>query len=161
MFTKDKGRYKGEIKIEKFGPGVSPETGKPYEIVESENLFLTTGINEIWNLVKGGSVNSFDNANTLMGVGDDSTAPAAGQTDLLAAVNKTYKAMEAGYPDTPSSGAMKFRSIFGTADANFDWNEFVIKQNVSGICINRATSAYWGVKTSGETWTITATLSIS
>ena len=156
----DRGKSRGKIVIEKFAKGVNPATGKPYQVIKSTNLFLTAGINELWSLISGGSSNHFDNTNTLMGIGDDNTAPAAGQTDLLG-TNKTYKGMETGFPDTPTAGAIKFKSIFGTADANYAWNEFVIKQNVSGICINRATSSNWGTKTSGETWTVTATLSIS
>jgi len=160
---KDGIRLIGRIKIEKFSPGVDPQSGKPYEVIESTNLFLTAGINEIWSLVTGASTNHFDNTSAQIGIGNDkTTAPAAGQTDLQG-TQKTYKSMDAGYPTTPANGEVQFKATFGPNDANYEWGEFVIKHATSGICINRSTNNGngWGTKNSGETWTVTAKLSIS
>ncbi len=156
---KDGLRIKGRIIVEKFKEGED----RPYEVIETENLFLTAGVNEIWSLVTGASANYFDNTNAQIGIGDDkTTAPDASQTDLQG-LNKTYKAMEVGYPSSPANGEVQFKAVFGSTDANYEWGEFVIKHAVSGVCLNRSTNngAGWGIKTSGTTWTVTATLSIS
>lgn len=136
----------------------------PYESSEGHNLGLTSGLNEMWDLIAGASANHFDNTNARIGIGDDkTTAPADTQTDLQAASNKTYKAMDAGYPTAAATKQLVFKSTFTTSDANYEWGEFVIKQNVSGKCLNRSTNggAGWGTKTSSDTWVATATLSLA
>lgn len=156
-------KVKGIIKVEKYAEGVDPKTGKPYQTLVCENLFLTTGINEIWELVTGESANHFSNSLATIGVGDDSTSPAAAQTDLLASTNKTYVGMEATYPTTPTSGQVQFKASFGSGSANYAWNEMVVRNSTSVICINRSTNsgAGWGTKTVGSTWDATVTLSIA
>ena len=123
------------------------------------NILLNAGATEIWNLVIGASTNVYDNTNAQIGVGDSTTAEDAAQTDLQAATNKTYKGMDTGYPQV-SGSTVTFRSTFGTADANYAWNEYVVKHAVSGTCINRKVQSK-GTKASGETWTISLQLSIS
>ncbi|MDA8087426.1 MAG: hypothetical protein M0Z75_12065 [Nitrospiraceae bacterium] len=156
-------RWKGRIRIEKFAEGVDPATGTPYEVVECGNLALTAGMNEIWKLVTGQGGTAFTNANALIGIGDSTAAPAAGQTDLQAATNKTYIAMNGGYPTVPASGQVQFQATFGSAQANYAWNEAVVKNNTSGICLNRTTNGGtgFGTKVAGTTWTTTFTLSLS
>jgi hypothetical protein len=125
-----------------------------------DNLFLTAGINELWKLFSGQSANVFNNANALIGIGDSNAAAAAGQTDLLAGANKTYKAMDATYPTVPAAAAIQYRSTFGGADANYAWNEFVLKHGGSAICLDRGVQAL-GTKVNGATWIATLTLSLS
>jgi hypothetical protein len=55
----------------------------------------------------------FTNTNARLGVGDSSTAFAAGQTDLQAASNKLRKAMEATYP-TRTDNVLAFQSLYGS-----------------------------------------------
>ena len=55
----------------------------------------------------------FNNANSLIGVGDSMTAFAASQTDLQAASNKLRKAMDATYPQV-AANVLTFRSTFAT-----------------------------------------------
>jgi hypothetical protein len=148
-------RVRGHIRIDKYDAD-----GQLYDVTEAENIFLTAGINEIWKLVTGQSANTFTNAQAQIGIGDSATAAAAGQADLQAAANKTYKAMQASYPSVPSAGAVQFQSVFGSADANYVWNEFVVKQGTSGICIDRGVSSM-GTKAAGTSWTVTVTLSIA
>lgn len=148
-------RVRGHLRIDKYDAD-----GRLYDVTEAENIFLTTGINEIWKLVTGQSANTFTNAQAQIGIGDSATAAAAGQTDLQAATNKTYKAMAASYPTVPSAGAVQFQSVFASADANYTWNEFVVRQGTSTICIDRGVSTM-GTKASGTTWTVTVTLSIA
>lgn len=152
---KDICSVKGHIRVEKFDAD-----GSLFGVVEAENLFLTAGINELWKLVIGSSANVFSNAQAQIGIGDSATATTAGMTDLQAATNKTYKAMDATYPPAPSGGAAVFRSTFGSADANYAWNEFVVKQATSAICLDRGTGTF-GTKAGGTTWVATVTLTIA
>ena len=135
---------------------------KPYEVREMEgNVLLNSGINEIWDLITGvvsGNDHIFDNSYATIGVGDSATAADATQTDLQAAVNKTYKGMESGYPTSTSQKAT-FKASFGDSDANYAWNEWVVKQATSGICLNRKVENL-GTKSSG-TWTLEVSITLS
>ena len=155
MELNDTLRVRGHIRIDKYAAD-----GHLYGVTEAENIFLTAGINEIWSLVTGQSANTFTNAQALIGIGDSSAAATAGQTDLQAATNKTYSVQNGGFPTAPSAGAVQFQATFGSADANYAWAEFVVKQAASAICIDRGVSAM-GTKAAGTTWTVTVTLSIA
>lgn len=145
-------------RIEKYAEGEDI----PFEIVEfEENIALNTGKAEILNLVLGGSANHFDATNARVGVGDSNTAAANTQTDLQAASNKTYMACDSTWPKlattTTTNDTLEFKATFGSADANYSWQEFVIKQNTSGICLNRKVSNQ-GTKVAGQTWVVTCKL---
>jgi hypothetical protein len=155
MKLTDTGRVRGHIRIDKFD-----HAGQLYDVAEADNIFLTAGINELWKLATGQSANTFTNGTAQVGIGDSSTAANAGQTDLQAATNKTYKAQDASFPSVPSAGAIQFKSTFGSADANYAWNEFVVRHSTSAICIDRGVSAM-GTKASGTTWVATVTLTIA
>lgn len=135
---------------------------KPYEVIEGEgNCLLNTGIDEIWDLVTGavsGASHIFDNAAAQIGVGDSNTAADATQTDLQAATNKTYKGMESGYPTSTSQKAT-FKASFGPSEANYAWEEWVVKQSTSAICLNRKVESL-GTKSTG-TWTLEVEISLS
>lgn len=108
----------------------------------------------------GAGVTAFSNANAHIGVGDSSTAFAAGQTDLQAATNKLRKAMDATYP-TGAANVLTFRATFGTGDANFAWNEWGIFNAASaGTMLNRKVESL-GTKTNTQTWQFTTTLTIT
>jgi len=134
----------------------------PYQVIEMEhNCLLNSGIDEMWDLISGvvsGATHIFDNAAATIGVGDSATAAAATQTDLQAATNKTYKAMESGYP-TSTTQKITLKSSFGSSDANYAWQEWVVKQATSTICLNRKVEAL-GTKSSG-TWTLEVTVTLS
>lgn len=135
---------------------------KPYEVREMEgNVLLNSGINEIWDLITGavsGAGHTYDSSGTQIGVGDSSSGADPAQTDLQAAVNKTYKGMESGYPTSTSQKAT-FKASFGDSDANYAWNEWVVKQATSGICLNRKVENL-GTKSSG-TWTLEVSITLS
>ncbi len=135
---------------------------KPYEVIEGEgNCLLNIGIDEIWDLVTGavsGASHIFDNAAAQIGVGDSNTAADATQTDLQAATNKTYKGMESGYPTSTSQKAT-FKASFGPSEANYAWEEWVVKQSTSSICLNRKVESL-GTKSTG-TWTLEVEISLS
>ncbi len=134
----------------------------PYEVKEGEgNCLLNSGINEMWDLVTGavsGADHIFDNTHAQIGVGDSTTGATATQTDLMAATNKTYKAMEATYPTSTTQKAT-FKSSFGSGDANYAWQEWVVKQSTSAKCLNRKVESL-GTKTTG-TWTLEVTITLS
>ena len=135
---------------------------EPYAIETFEgNLLLNEGITLLLTLGMGGAGTAWDNAAAYIGVGDSSTAAAAAQTGLQAAVNKAWEAMEATYPQV-SSQSIIFRSIFEDGDGEFAWNEFSVgnSNDDSGENLNRKVEAK-GTKTSGESWTITCTITLS
>jgi len=132
---------------------------KPYEAIEGEgNCLLNSGIDEIWDLVTGASANHYDNTNAQIGVGDSNTAANATQTDLQAATNKTYKGMETGYP-TSTTQKVTFKASFGSSEANYAWEEWVVKHSTSAICLNRKVESL-GTKSTG-TWTLEVQISLS
>lgn len=118
------------------------------------------GRNLIAQAVVGEAVTAFDNSNAYIGVGDSSTAFAAGQTDLQAATNKLRKAMEATYPQR-ATNVLTFRSLFATGDANFAWNEWgVFNAASAGVMLNRKVESL-GTKTSAQSWQMTVTVTIN
>jgi len=134
---------------------------KPYEIIEQEgNCLLNTGIDEMWDLITGvesGADHIFDAAAATIGVGSDATAADPTDTDLIDGT-PTYKAMEGGYPTSAAQKAT-FKSSFGAAEANEAWEEWVIKQSTSSICLNRKVETL-GTKTAG-TWTLEVSITLS
>jgi hypothetical protein len=156
------------FRLSKYHEDIEPYLGRedefhqlylPYEVMEGEgNCLLNTGIDEMWDLVTGVSANHFNNAGAQIGVGDSNTAADPSQTDLQAATNKTYKGMESGYPTSTSQKAT-FKSSFGSDDANYAWNEWVIKQSTSAKCLNRKVESL-GTK-SGGTWTLEVDITLS
>jgi hypothetical protein len=170
MQDKDVAQWKCRYRLEKREGDInackSPEgrlafleNTRPYAVIEGEgNCLLNTGIDEMWDLITGDSANYFSNTKTTIGVGDSSTAASATQTDLQAAANKTYKGMETGYPTSTSQKAT-FKSSFGASEANYAWNEWVVKQSDSSKCLNRKVDAL-GTKSSG-TWTLEVSITLS
>lgn len=124
------------------------------------NLFLNEGIQELWDLgIAAGGTTAYNNANAEIGVGDSTTAEAATQTDLQAATNKLFKAMVATYPQRTNQ-TVDFRSDFTSAEANYAWQEWSIRNgNTRNKNLNRKVQSL-GTKTTG-TWTITASLTIA
>jgi hypothetical protein len=168
MERKESARWLCRFRLSKYRQDIRPYRGresefhrlfKPYEVIKGEgNCLLNTGIDEMWDLMVGDSANHFNSAGAQIGVGDSSTAASPSQTDLQAATNKTYKGMESGYPTTGSQHAI-FKSSFGDSEANYTWNEWVVKQATSGKCLNRKVESL-GTKTSG-TWTLEVTITLS
>jgi hypothetical protein len=164
------GLYKVKATVDKYHEDISDYKGHesefynmftPYDTVECErNGLLNEGVNAIWTLVCGGSEDAFDNTNARIGVGDDSTAHAASQTDLQASTNKLYKAMDEGYPTYGTSQKAVFKSSFGSDDANFAWAEWSVDNgSVAAKNINRKVESL-GTKSSG-TWALTVEISLS
>jgi hypothetical protein len=124
------------------------------------NILLNAGIQRMEDVLLGVvTTNLFTNGNSRLGVGDSTTAEAASQTDLQAATNKTYVAMNATYPSR-SGQVVSFQADFGTAVANYAWQEFITDNGATNrACLNRKVTSL-GTKASG-TWTLTETITLS
>tara|TARA_Y100000310_G_scaffold62455_1_gene57776 strand:- start:657 stop:1154 length:498 start_codon:yes stop_codon:yes gene_type:complete len=134
----------------------------PNEVVrEDGNLLLNEGITALLNLLTGASEDAFNNSNSYIGIGDSTTTAAASQTGLSASSNKTYKAMESGFPSI-SGQTVSFKSIFGSGDANYVWNEWTVASGNSDSSdnLNRKVAAL-GTKVSGSSWTLTVSITVS
>jgi hypothetical protein len=133
----------------------------------------------------GNALCYINNANATIGVGDSNTAEVYTQQDLQAASNKYYQGMDASYPLTTdvvlpgqttvktitaasnaspisvTSNVIVFKSTIGPSNANFVWNEWVIKNGTGGSsrAFNRKVSSL-GTKSSG-TWALTAGIAIA
>ena len=169
----EKLKYRTLWRVTRYADAAAFDAGVPTPVVDADgnklpaiseidgNLLLNEGIALLLDLLIGAGGTAYNNANSYIGVGDSSTAEAASQTALQAASNKTYKAMEATYPSR-SAQTVTWRSIFGSSDANYAWNEFTIvnASSDSGANLNRKVSAQ-GTKASGQTWTVDVSITIS
>lgn len=118
------------------------------------------GRNFIAQAIMNDSPTFFTNANAYLGAGDDDTAFDAAQTDLQASSNKVRKAMEATYPQR-SSNVLTFRSLFGTSDANFDWEEWgLFNAASSGVMLSRKVESL-GTKANTQSWQLTAEITVA
>lgn len=111
-------------------------------------------------LMNSGPPTFFDNLNSYLGAGDSNTAFSAAQTDLQAASNKVRKAMQSTYPQL-ATNVLTFRSLFGTSDANFAWEEWALfNASSSGTMLCRKVESL-GTKTSAQSWQLTADITVS
>jgi len=159
---KDNMVYKSLWTIRKFADDEAFENDEPFDVSVIEgNVLLNEGIAALQNLLIGAAETNFGNANAYLGVGDSATAEGATDTGLIATTNELYKAMEATYPQI-SGQDTTWRSVFGSAEANFDWNEFTVANGNSDAAdnLNRKTSSQ-GTKASGQTWTLDLTITWS
>lgn len=118
-----------------------------------------SGRNLIAGAIVGAAYTAFNAANAYLGVGDSSTAFAASQTDLQASSNKLRKAMDATFP-TQSTNILTFQATYGSAEANFAWNEWgVFNASSSGTMLNRKVESL-GTKSTGS-WTLTVSLTVN
>ncbi len=117
------------------------------------NGLLEGGINALLtnNCSSGGTL--FD-VNSQLGVGDGNTAFDETHTGLQGA-NKTFKAMDSGYPTYGTSKKSTWKATFGPNEANHAWNEFTVRNGGDGaVCLNRKVEVQ-GTKTVGQTWELT------
>jgi hypothetical protein len=133
---------------------------KPHEIIKFNNLSANAGLQLEADLLIGAGGTVFSNANAHIGVGNGTTAVSAAHTDLQGA-SKTRKAMEATFPSR-SGQTLTFRSVFGTGDANYAWEEMaVFNASSTGVMLCRALVAAPFTKTSALSITATFTRVVS
>ncbi len=149
--------------VEKWHKAADRKAGlPPDEVVEKKyNLRLNAGITVLLNLLIGETATNFGPSNAYIGVGDSTTAAAAGQTGLSASSNKDYQGMESSYPSVTGQ-TVTFRSIWASGEGNFAWNEWTIANGSSDSAtnLNRKVAAL-GTKASGSEWTLTVAITVS
>lgn len=108
-----------------------------------------------------GSPTLYDNANAYIGVGNGNAAFSAAQTDLQGA-SKQRNAMEASFPDqSQGANVLRFKSSFGTSEANFAWEEWgVFNAAAGGTMMNRKVESL-GTKSSSQTWEFTVDIQLN
>lgn len=124
--------------------------------------YIAAAIINAGSATGGGALTWFDNANAALGVGDSTAVFANTQTDLQAATNKLRKAMDATYPSR-AANVLTFKSTFGSADANFAWQEVGVFNSptaATGTMLSRVVAAH-GTKASGDTWVLTHTVTLA
>lgn len=149
-------KWQPKWKIEKYDGNMSL-----YAVEEFEgNLLLNEGITELLKLLIADTATAFSNANAYIGVGNGTTAAAAGQTGLVG-TNKAYKPMDATFPQV-SGQTVTFRAAFGPNDGNYDWREFTVANGNgdSAKNLNRAVENH-GSKAQGDTWIVQLEVTIS
>jgi hypothetical protein len=158
----EQGRSLGLFQVTKFESDEDVRLGRPCLVGEPfHNIFVNTGLAEVWKLITAQGGTAFSNANAYLGVGDSNAAPAVGQTDLQAAVNKLRVAMNVAYPNAPVNGLEQWQSDFTGAQANYSWQEFaVFNAAAAGVMMDRAISNQ-GTKTAGQTWRLTFSFTLS
>ena len=110
-----------------------------------KNLIVDVGkdsiMKRIGNMTGGGYAEN-------IGVGDSTTAAAAGQTDLQASSNKTYKTIAGA--DYVYTRPTLFVSVdFGYSEANYTWNEICLRDNNDVLLARQVDSSPLG-KTSSK-----------
>jgi hypothetical protein len=158
--TPDEGMAHGIFRVEKFNVGEDGSLEEqPFEVLEFVNAYTNAGGAALLDLLIGAGGTAFNNANAYIGVGDSSTATTASMTDLQASTNKLRVAMDATYPSR-SGQVMTWRSTFGSAQANFAWNEIALFNASSAGSMLARTAQALGTKASGTVWTATYTITV-
>lgn len=130
------------------------------EVIDG-NLLLNEGIEELLKLLIGDTATAFSNANAYIGVGDGTTAADASQTGLVG-TNKTYVAMDTGYPQV-TGNVVTFSATFGPEEGNHAWREFTVCNGDSDTAknLNRKVESALRSKVSPDTWVIRLQITIS
>jgi len=110
-----------------------------------KNLIVDVGKDSIMkrlgNMTGGGYAEN-------IGVGDSTTAAAAGQTDLQASSNKTYKTI-AGTDYVYTRPTLFISVDFGYSEANYTWNEVCLRDD-NDVLIARQVDASPLAKTTSK-----------
>jgi hypothetical protein len=151
-------KYKGDFKSEAEAKAAGAECLGTVE--RESNLLVNVGIAILEDkLIGAGSATVYSNTYARIGVGTSSTAAAATDTDLGA--GGVWKAMDATYPSR-SGQVLTFQSTFGSGDANQAWNEWAIDNgSAAHVLLNHKAPVTLGTKSSGETWILQVTVTIS
>lgn len=133
------------------------------------NVITTAGWTRLLNLgIAAGGLQAYDATHCRIGVGTGTTpAEAAGDTDLIGVVttNRYWKLVDSR---SVTTNVLTIVATFGTAVANWAWNEFGIDAGtadgtgaVTAPLLNHKVGIAQGTKASGQTWTTTATLTFT
>jgi hypothetical protein len=143
--------------ITAFGP-YGPRRSTPFEVIEGDNLLMTTGGTLIMDRLTAVSANALDATNARMAVGDSTTPASSSQTDLQAATNKFRQVVDAA--PNRSGATTQWVCTYGLAVANFAWNECGLANAASGANLVNRIVQNMGTKSSSQqlVLTISATL---
>lgn len=142
---------------------------QPYDVIDAgENLWTTAGWTRLFALLTSqGATQAYDATHTRVGVGNGTTAAAAGDTDLAAAAgstNRQFTVIDAAA--TLLTNTAKVTATVASGNGNFAWNEWCEDQGtangttVVAPMFNRAVPAGGvGTKTSASAWAFSVTLS--
>ena len=155
--------------VEKWHRAADRALGLPPDdtITTEDNLLLNGGIQNLMDLLCGiGSVTVYGTG-SYIGVGTSTTAASASQTGLQAGTSaRDYQDMESTFPSR-SGQTMTWKSVWGSGDGNFAWEEWSIRSASSGVggestgtALNRKVASL-GTKASGSEWTLTVTITVS
>ena len=150
------GKWQPRWKIEKYNA-----LGELYAVEEfAGNKLLDAGVTEMWNLIAGLGGTPFNNANSYLGVGDDTTAASGEQTGLLGA-NTLYKAVDPTYPQI-NAQTITYRAKYGSGEAAWAWQEFSIRNGDSDSAINicRKVDDH-SSKPLADTWVLSLSITLS
>ena len=155
--------------VEKWHHAADRALGLPPDdtITTEDNLLLNVGIRDLLDLLCAiGSVTNYG-PGSYIGVGTSTTAATASQTGLQAGTSaRDYQAMESTFPSRATQ-TMTWKSVWGSAEGNFAWEEWSIRSASSGtggedtgVALNRKVASL-GTKASGSEWTLTVTITVS
>tara|TARA_Y100001947_G_C10317209_1_gene294396 strand:- start:82 stop:600 length:519 start_codon:yes stop_codon:yes gene_type:complete len=155
--------------VEKWHNAADRALGLPPDdtITTEDNLLVNGGIQNLLDLLCDiGSVTDYGSG-SYIGVGTSTTAALATHAGLQAGdANKKYKAMESTFPSRVNQ-TMTWKSVWGSAEGNFAWEEWSIRSASSGsggedtgTALNRKVASL-GTKASGSEWTLTVTITVS
>jgi hypothetical protein len=152
----------------------------PNSVAEADgNLLTTAGLQRITNLIIGSGAAAFTSTQSVVGVGDTSTAATVSDTDLGAATGSTHRWLQAtDSAPTAVNGVLTAVSTFASANGNFAWNEWcwvvstgtitaagvLIDSTHPGSTGNQILNhkiASLGTKASGASWVFTTTVTLS
>ncbi len=180
----DSGSHRTDLLVEKYDAdqtrwvarksGITEPRGRdfevlkvrPYEIGEEHdcNLITDAGWNLLMKNVAGTAGALFSATVGRIGIGDSTSAVAYADTALNAATNKQYKLISAAPTvGTTHTAGLVLSASFGSAQANYAWQEFGTDQGtadgttVAAVFFNHGLSSQ-GTKSSGQTWVVTETI---
>lgn len=130
------------------------------------NDITTAGFEHALDKIFGlDSVPALDNAEAWLGVGDSTTPFSIAHTDLQGTTNKVYRHMDATYPSRVGQ-TVTLRATFPAGEASFAWREYGILWSATagaaspgGLFSRRVQNL--GTKAAGDTWILTAAVTLS
>lgn len=161
----DAGKVLGEFQVTKFENAEALALGEPYLVGEKfRNQLVNVGMVAMWDLITAqGGITAFSNAAAFLGVGDSNTAVSVAQTDLQAASNKLYTAMDVSFPNAPSNGVEQWRCTVAGGSGNYHWQEYGVfngNNPPTAKMMNRSLSDQ-GTKTAGQSWQLLYQITLS
>lgn len=166
--------WRCHIQVAKFLGDWEPGM-EPYAVDEYDgNALMIGGVSVILEALEGlgtatagQALTYFNTTSSAIGVGNGTAAVVTTQTNLQGA-SRLRKQVDVGFPDhtdgtTGTANQVIYRSTFGTAEANFAWEEagvFNSATDAVGRMLNRKLQVM-GTKTSSSSWQITFTITIS